>query len=152
MARHYASEISLDVQAPAEKVFGALTDWSIRSQWRSGIELQWEGASQAFAGQKVVFRFNGGLFPYRFAFRVTGVDALRCLYFEYEDGPLKGRAALEVVPQEKGSKVIFHWMKVEPVGFLPRLLFAPGWGEKTHRANTLKTFELLKGYLADPSR
>lgn len=65
---------------------------------------------------------------------------------------MKGRAALEVVPQEKGSKVIFHWMKVEPVGFLPRFLFAMGWGEKTHHANTLKTFELLKGYLADPSR
>ena len=147
MARHYASEISMEVQAPAERVFQALTDWSIRSQWRKGIEIQWEGAPRAFAGQKVVFHVKGGLFPYRFAFRVTGVEAPHRLFFEYEDGPLKGRAALEVTPQEKGCKATFHWMKVEPVGAIPRSLFALGWGTATHRVRTQETLRMLQKHL-----
>lgn len=147
MARRYASEVSLEVQASAERVFQALTDWSIRSQWRKGITIQWEGAPQAFAGQKVVFHVKGGLLPYRFAFRVTGVEAPRRLFFVYEDGPLKGRAALEVVPQENGSKVIFHWMKVEPIGVIARFLFAIGWGTATHRVRTLETLRMLKKHL-----
>lgn len=155
MAHIYPSELSTLVQAPAARVFTALTDWSIRAQWRKGIAIQWEGEAQAHVGQKVTFRVQEGLVPYRFSFRVTGVEAPRVLYFEYEGGPLKGRAAMELVPDGQGTKVLFHWMKVGPVGVFPRVLFALGWGERTHRANTLKTFGLLKGYLAkgpDPSR
>ena len=152
---HYSSEISIELQAPNDKVFQALTDWSIRSQWRKGITIQWDGPPQAHVGQKVSFQVRDGLLPYSFSFWVTGVEVTRILYFEYEGGSLKGRAAVEVVPQEGGTKVVFHWMKVEPVGFLPKLLFSWGWGERAHRANTLKTFELLKGYLESgpvPSR
>jgi uncharacterized protein YndB with AHSA1/START domain len=153
--RQYSSELSAVFQASPEKVFQALTDWSIRSQWRRGITIQWDGEPKAHAGQKVTFRVQDGLFPYSFSFRVSGVEAPRILYFEYEDGPLKGRAALEVVPQEDGTKATFHWMKVAPVGLIPRFFFALGWGMRTHRDNTLKTFGLLQGYLesgADPSR
>lgn len=147
--RHYSSELSAVLQATPEKVFQALTDWSLRSQWRPGIAIQWDGEPKAHVGQRVTFRVQGGLFPYSFSFRVTGVEAPRLLYFEYEDGPLKGRAALEVAPQEGGTKAIFHWMKVEPVGFLSRVLYVVGWGMKTHQAQVGRTFEMLKEYLGE---
>ncbi|HVZ80683.1 MAG TPA: SRPBCC domain-containing protein [bacterium] len=152
---HYSSELSIVVRAKPDRVFQALTDWSLRAQWRKGIVPQWDGEPQAHVGQKVTFRVQGGPFPYEFSFRVTGVEAPHILYFEYEGGPLKGRAALEVRSQEDGTKATLHWMKVEPVGLLPRLLFSLGWGMKAHRARTLETLQLLKGYLEsqpDPSR
>jgi len=142
---YYQSTQSQFVKAPPQKVYEALTDWAQRSQWRKGIALEWDGDSTAFLNQKVVFKVQG-LFPHAFSFRVAGLEPPRRFYMEYT-GPLKGRASLEIIPQEGGSLALFHWMKVEPAGFWPRLYFALGLGMRAHRARTLETLGMLKQHL-----
>ena len=69
----------------------------------------------------------------------------------YLDGPLTGRAALQILPEGGGCRVEFHWMKVEPVGVAAKLYFALGLGTRTHRRRTMETLRMLKEYLENPN-
>lgn len=144
---YYQSTHSLSVAAPAEKIFESLTNWPLRAQWRQGIDVSWEEEGKAFVGQKVSFKVKRPWFSYSFSFRVTGLESPRRLYMEYLGKPLTGRAALQIVPEERGCRVEFHWMKVEPAGVAARLYFALGLGMRTHRQRTLETLRMLKEYL-----
>ena len=117
MAPYYQSTQSLFIPTSPEKVYEALTNWAVRSQWRRGIAIDWEEEGKAFLNQKVTFRVKRPLFSYSFSFRVSGLEPPRRLYMEYTGKPLTGRAAVEINPEGNGSHVVFHWMKVEPVGW-----------------------------------
>lgn len=143
---------SLSVAAPAEKIYEALTDWNLRSKWRRGIEITWEGEPQAFVDQKVAFKVKRPLLSYSFSFRISGLEPSCRIYMEYLGQPLRGRAAVEIVPEEKGCRVDFHWMKVEPAGFLAGLYFALGLGMRAHRLRTMETLRMLKEYLESPKK
>jgi len=143
----YRSTRTILVKASAEKAYAALTDWSGRAEWRPGIEMNWEGNTKAFVGQKVSFKVKKGPFTYFFSYRITGMEAPHRMYMEYTGKPLKGRAALEVVPTEEGSQVSFHWMKVEPTSFLAKVYFLLGMGVKAHQERTDQTLRMLKNYL-----
>ena len=145
MPDYYQSTHSLFIAAPPQKVFEALSDWAERSRWRKGIDINWEGESKAFVNQRVTFRVKG-ILSYTFSFRVAGLEPPNRLFMEYT-GPLRGRSALEVTAEEGGSLAAFHWMKVEPVGFWPRVYFVLGFGMETHRARILETLRMLKEYL-----
>jgi uncharacterized protein YndB with AHSA1/START domain len=157
---YFRSTHSLFIQAPPEKIYEALTDWALRSRWRKGIGIEWEGDSKAFLNQNVTFKVKG--FPsYSFSFRVSGIEPPRRLFMEYLDKPLRGRAAIEIDPstrparlgrgsEEKGCEVAFHWMKVEPVGWSARFYFALGLGMWAHRIRTMETLRMLKEYLEKP--
>lgn len=147
MPEYYQATHSLMIQAPPEKVYEALTDWADRSQWRKGIAVEWEGDSKAFLNQKVTFKV-AGFIPYCFSFRVAGMEPPHRFFMEYL-GSLQGRGALEITSQEGGSLAAFHWMKVEPVGFWPKLYFVLGWGMRTHRIETKKTLRMLKQFLEE---
>ncbi len=144
---YYQSTHSLSVAAPAEKIYEALTNWPLRAQWRRGIEIHWEGDAKAFRGQTVSFKVKRPFFSYSFSFRISGLEPPRRLYMEYTGRPLKGRAAVEIVPEEKTCRVDFHWMKVEPEGWMAKLYFALGLGMRTHRLRTRETLRMLKEYL-----
>jgi uncharacterized protein YndB with AHSA1/START domain len=146
MPPYYQSTHSFFIQAPLEKVYEALTDWALRTRWRKGIEIQWEGDSKAFLNQKVTFKV-GGFPPSSFSFRVAGMEPPRRLYLEYLGRPLRGRAAIELTPENNGCQAAFHWMKVEPVGWPARIYFALGLGMRSHRTRTLATLRLLKQHL-----
>ncbi len=150
MASYYQSTQSLFIPASAEKVYEALTNWAVRSQWRSGIEIDWEEEGRAFLNQKVTFRVKRPLFSYSFSFRVTGLEPPRRFYMQYIGKPLKGRAAVEINPEDQGSRVVFHWMKVEPAGWVARLFFILGLGMRTHHARTMETLQMLRGYWEGP--
>jgi uncharacterized protein YndB with AHSA1/START domain len=143
----FQSTQSIIVKAPAEKVYVALTDWAERSKWRPGIQMTWEGEPKAFVGQKVTFKVKEGPFVYFFSYRVTGLEPSSRIFMEYTGKPLKGRCALEITPEEEGSRVAFHWMKVEPGTWLARVYFALGLGPQTHRERTEETFRMLKNHL-----
>jgi uncharacterized protein YndB with AHSA1/START domain len=143
---YYQSTHSLSIQASPEKIYEALTDWVARGAWRPGIQITWEENPKAFLNQKVVFRIQG-LFPYSFSYRVAGLEPPHRLYMEYMGKPLRGRSAVEITPEEGGSRVAFHWMKVEPVGFWARLYFACGLGTRSHADRTRETLRMLKDYL-----
>ena len=149
MVRFYSDEQSIVIQASPDKAFQALTDWSLRSQWRKAIDIKWEGAAQAYVGQKVTFHVKNTLFPYSFSFKVAGLEPNHLLFMEYLDRPLRGRAAVEVRGEGEGSRVTFHWMKVEPVGWTARIFFALGFGKRLHEVQTLETFKMLKTYLEE---
>jgi hypothetical protein len=137
---------SISTQAPVEKAYEALTDWKLRSQWRKGAVLEWEGGSKAHVGQVLRTRVQG--FPsYSFTYRITGLEAPSRIYMEYMGKPLQGRAGFEIVPVENGCQVSFYWMKVEPKGFFSRLYFAMGLGMSSHRARSRETLRMLKEYL-----
>jgi uncharacterized protein YndB with AHSA1/START domain len=133
--------------APAGKIYEALTDWTLRSKWRRGIEITWEGDPLAFVNQRVTFQVKGRLLPYSFSFRISGLEPPRRVYMEYLGKTLRGRAAVEIVPEETGCRVDFHWMKVEPAGLLSKVYFALGLGMRTHRRRTIETLRLLKEHL-----
>lgn len=147
MASYRQSTDSLLIQAPPEEIYASLTDWALRLKWRPGMGIRWEGEARAFVGQKVSFRVQNPFFSYWFSFRITGLEPPRRFYMEYAGKPLKGRAAVEITPEDGGCRVAFHWMKVEPVGFLARLYFALGLGARSHRRRTLETLRLLKNHL-----
>ncbi len=147
MASYYQSTQSLFISASPEKVYGALTDWPVRCQWRQGIEIDWEEEGKAFLNQKVTFRVKKPLFTYSFSFRVSGLEPPRRLYIEYTGKPLKGRAAVEINSEGQGSQVIYHWMKVEPVGWAAKTFFNLGLGMRAHRAGVVDTLGMLKAYL-----
>ncbi len=147
MASYYQSTQSIFVPAAPEKVYEALTNWPVRSQWRRGIEIDWEEEGKAFLNQKVTFRVKRPLFSYSFSFRIMGLEPPRRLYMEYTGKPLAGRAALEINPEGQGSQVTFHWMKVEPLGWAPKLFFMLGLGTRAHRNRTMETLRMLKKHL-----
>jgi hypothetical protein len=147
----YQSSESLVIRASAEKIYEALTDWNLRRQWRPGLSLSWDGPDRAQVGQLVRFQV-AGFPPARFEYRISGLEPFQRVYMEYTGKPLKGRSAIEIIPQEGGCQVAFHWMKVEAVGFLPKLYFALGFGLQQHRARTMKTLGMLKEYLEKAPR
>jgi len=152
MPFHFQSSQSISVKAPADKVYEALTDWAKRSVWREGIRMSWEGDSRAFVGQRVTFKVKGGPFAYFFSYRITGLEPPYRVFMDYTGKPLKGRAALEIVPLEEGCRVSFHWMKVEPGSFLARAYFALGLGAQTHNERTEETLRMLKSHLEETQK
>src|SRR5581483_827132 len=120
---------------------------TLRSQWREGIGIGWDGDSKAFLNQKVIFKVKRPFFSYSFSFRVTGLEPPRRFFIEYQGKPLRGRAAMEILPEENGSRVSLHWMKVEPAGWGAKFFFKLGFGMKIHRAGTMKTLRMLKDFI-----
>lgn len=139
----FRSVESISIQAPVEKAYEALTDWKLRSSWRRGTILEWEGESKARVGQTIRTRVQG-VPSYSFAYRITGLEAPSRIYMEYIGPPLQGRCSLEILPEEGGCQVSFYWMKVEPVGLLARLYFALGLGMASHRSQARETLRMLK--------
>jgi hypothetical protein len=142
----YQSSDSIQIRTTPGKIYEALTHWKERMAWREGLTLHWEGPDQAVVGQKVFASLSG--FPlYSFKFRITGLEPPYRIFMEYTDKPLKGRASIEIVPDQDFCHVTFYWMRVEPVGFLAKLYFALGWGLANHRRRTLQTLHMLKTHL-----
>lgn len=144
MGRFYQSADSMTFPATPEKIFSLLTDWEVRNRWCPGIKVTWDGGSQAYVGQRVKFEKAFGI---TWTFRVTGLEPGRRMFFEYQEGLFRGRAALETAPEGNGTQATFYWMRVEPHGWVARLYFALGLGLKAHRRNVLKTFRKLAEYL-----
>ena len=147
MPSFYQSVQSQFIQAPPERIYDALADWALRSQWRKGIQVEWKGNSQAFVGQEVTFKIKGLIFCYRIRFKVTGLEPPYRLYMEYFGKSLEGRHAIELTPEKEGCRVAFHWMKVNPVGVLAKLYFALGFGMRDHRIRVQETLGMLKEYV-----
>jgi len=146
----YQSEESIVIQSTAEKIYNALTDWNLRSQWRPGLSLSWDGKDQAYVGQIVRFRV-AGFPPTHFEYRISGLEPYKLIYMEYTGKPLKGRAAIEITPEKGGCQVSFYWMRVEASSLAAKLYFALGLGLRTHQLRTRETLRHLKDYLEKAS-
>ncbi len=145
----YQSEESIVIQSTPEKIYQALTDWTLRRQWRPGLSLSWDGPGRAQVGQIVCFQV-AGFPPTRFEYRISGLEPFHRIYMEYTGKPLKGRAAIEIASAgagQNGCRVSFYWMKVEASSLAAKLYFALGFGLRTHQARTRETLRLLKEYL-----
>ena len=143
----YQSLNEIEIKSSPGEIYRALTNWEERSSWRPGLKMKWQGEAQAFVGQEISFEIEGSFPPARFSYRVTGLEPSRRIYMEYIGSELSGRAAMEVTPLEKGCRVAFYWMKVEPKGLFPWIYFALGWGLASHKCRTAQTLEMLKNYL-----
>jgi len=142
----YQSTDTIEIRTTPGKIYEALTVWKERMTWRKGLILQWEGGDQAVTGQTIRARVAG--FPeHTFEFKITGLEPPYRVFMEYIGQPLKGRASIEIIPDQGFCHVSFYWMRVEPVGFLAELYFRLGWGLANHRRQTQQTLRMLKEYL-----
>ncbi len=137
----------IEILCSPEQAYHALTDWEERSRWRRGMKIEWQGSAEASVGQEVSFRTEGAFPPVFFSYRIMGLEPPGRIYMEYMNCSLQGRAAMEVTPMEKGCRVSFYWMKVEPKGWITRIYFVLGLGMKSHRHRTMETFRMLKEHL-----
>lgn len=149
---YYQSRDEIEILSAPERAYQALTDWEERSRWRPGLKMKWQGETQAFVGQEISFEITGSFPLARFSYRVTGLEPPRRIYMEYTGSALSGRAGMEVTPLEKGCRVSFYWMKVEPKGLGAWIYFALGWGLASHKRRTAQTLEMLKGYLENSGK
>ena len=143
---HYQSADSIEICATPGKIYEALTRWKDRMVWRKGLSLKWEGQDQAAVGQEIVARIEG-ILPHFFQFKVTGLEPPYRLFFEYTGKPLRGRASIEIIPDQGFCQVSFYWLRVKPEGFWAQLYFRLGWGLANHRRQTGQTLQMLKAYL-----
>ena len=144
---YYQSRDEIEIQSSPEGIYRALTDWEEISRWRPGLKMEWQGEARAFVGQEISSEIEGSFPPARFSYRITGLEPPRRIYMEYQGSALQGRAAMEVTPIEKGCRVSFYWMKVEPMGVFARIYFPLGLGLSSHRRRTRQTLEMLKKHL-----
>ena len=149
MPRFYQASHSISIAASPERTYEALTDWAERVRWRKGFAIERDGGSKAFIGQNVSFKAEGSLIPYAFSYRVTGLEPPRRVYLQYTGPVLKGRGAVEIVPEGSSCRVSFHWMKVEPGNLTASVLFGLGWVSRAHERNTRETLRMLKAYLEE---
>ncbi len=143
---YYQSREEIDIESSPEKIYRALIDWEVRSCWRLGLKMKWEGESKAFVGQEIHFEVEGTFPPAKFNYRIAGLEPPRRIFMDYI-GNLMGRAAIEITPLEKGCRVSFYWMKVEPKGLGEKIYFGLGFGLASHKRRTTQTLEMLKSYL-----
>jgi uncharacterized protein YndB with AHSA1/START domain len=143
---HYQSADSIEIRTTPGKIYEALTDWEKRMAWRKGLTLRYEGSDQAVVGQKISASLTG--FPsHSFEFKITGLEPPYRIFMEYTGKPLKGRASIEILPDQGFCHVSFYWLRVEPVGFLAQLYFRLGGGLANHRRRTQQTLQMLKAHL-----
>jgi hypothetical protein len=111
--------------------------------------MKWKGEAKAFVDQEIHYEVEGTFPPAKFSYRIAGLEPSRRIFMDYT-GNFRGRAAIEITPLEKGCRVSFYWMKVEPMGFGEIIYFGLGWGLASHKRRTLQTLEMLKNHLEKP--
>lgn len=144
---YYQSRDEIEIQNSPGEIYRVLTDWEEISRWLPGLKMKWKGEARAFVDQEISFEIEGSFPPARFSYRITGLEPPRRIYMEYQGSALQGRAAMEVTPIDKGCRVGFYWMEVEPKGMFARVYFMLGLGLSSHRRRTLQTLEMLKKHL-----
>jgi hypothetical protein len=144
MGRIYQSSETISLKAAPQKVFSHLTNWEQRQRACPKVKLNWDGKPEAYLHQKVRFRKSALA---HWTIQVTGLELGRRMFFEYVEGPLRGRAAVETIPEGDGCKATFYWMKVEPYGWVSRLYFGLGLGYREHAKGMFETLDTFKEYL-----
>lgn len=111
----------VDVEAPPEQVFAAMTDWSQHQHWMLGTRVEADGVNAV--GTELHAVTGVGAVGLPDTMRITEWDPPRICRVEHIGRIVRGTAAFEVLPTDTGSHVVWSERLDLPLGRLGRL----GW-------------------------
>ncbi|CAN5307815.1 SRPBCC family protein [soil metagenome] len=115
--------VSVDVDAPPEQTWAAITDWERQGEWILATTVRQRSASRVGLGTEIEAVTGVGRFGVRDTMRVTEWDPPRRCTMQHTGGLIRGRGIFEVSARPGGSR--FRWTEdLElPFGILGRA----GW-------------------------
>lgn len=100
--------LSVDVDAPPEAVFAALTDWSTQSEWMLGTRVWQTSPGPTGVGTRVAAFTGAGPLGFLDTFEVVHWDPPRRCLVRHDGRVVRGTGAFEVEPLPDGRSR-FHW-------------------------------------------
>lgn len=121
--------LTVDVDAPAERVFAAVVDWGRQGEWMLGTDVQAVGGPAQGVGGRLAARTGIPLPGGRHlgvldTMVITGWEAGRKVDVRHTGRVVRGTGTFEVVPRGEGSSTFVWSEQLDlPLGALGRL----GW-------------------------
>jgi hypothetical protein len=126
--------LSVDVDAPPQVVFDALTDWTNQSEWMAGTDVRVTAGDGHSTGSRIVGRTGIGALGFDDPMEITAWESPRRVQVHHLGRIVRGDGVFEVEALADGRSR-FHWVEwidvplgtVGLVGFtLARPLIARG--------------------------
>lgn len=113
--------VGVDVDAPPERTWAAITDWERQGEWILATTVGLRSAARVGPGTEIEAVTGVGRFGVRDTMRVTEWDPPRRCTMQHTGGLIRGRGIFEVGPRPGGSR--FTWTEdLElPFGLIGRL-------------------------------
>ncbi len=117
--------LTVDVDAPPEVVFDALTDWTNQGQWMAGTAVRVTHGDGRSVGSRILARTAAGRVGFDDPMEITGWDRPRRVQVHHLGRVVRGDGAFEVEPLPDGRSR-FHWVEwlEPPLGWFGQAGFA----------------------------
>lgn len=119
--RHLVAEVT--IQAPAEVVFRALTDWPGQGRWMLGTRVWSDGPADGVGTRLSAFTGIGRL-GFLDTMEVTQWEPPRLVRVQHTGRVVRGPGTFEVHPEGSGSRLVWREDLDLPLGRLGHLGFA----------------------------
>jgi hypothetical protein len=119
--------LSVDVDAPPEVVFDALTDWTGQHEWMTGTSVRVTRGDGRSVGSRILGRTAMGPIGFDDPMEITGWERPRRVQVHHLGRVVKGDGVFEVEALPDGSSR-FHWVEWidVPLGTLGLVGFTVG--------------------------
>jgi uncharacterized protein YndB with AHSA1/START domain len=117
--------LAVDVDAPPEVVFDALTDWTSQGEWMAGTSVRVTDGDGHSVGSRILARTAAGPVGFDDPMEITGWDRPRRVQVHHLGRVVRGDGAFEVEALADGRSR-FHWVEWldVPLGLLGQVGFA----------------------------
>jgi uncharacterized protein YndB with AHSA1/START domain len=117
--------LTVDIDAPPEVVFDALTDWTNQGQWMAGTAVRVTRGDGRSVGSRIVARTSAGPVGFDDPMEITGWDRPRRVQMHHLGRVVRGDGAFEVEALPDGRSR-FHWVEWldPPLGWFGQVGFA----------------------------
>lgn len=102
--------LSVDVDAPPQVVFDALTDWSNQSEWMAGTDVRVTAGDGRSTGSRIVGRTGIGPLGFDDPMEITAWDPPRRVQVHHLGRVVRGDGVFEVEALPDGRSR-FHWVE-----------------------------------------
>jgi hypothetical protein len=102
--------LSVDVAAPPELVFDALTDWTGQGEWLAGTNVRVSRGDGRSVGSRILARTAVGPLGFDDPMEITGWDRPRRVQVHHLGRVVKGDGVFEVEALADGTSR-FHWVE-----------------------------------------
>jgi len=115
--------VSVNISAPPEQVWAALTDWERQGEWILATTVRQSSTARTGLGTEIEALTGLGRFGVRDTMRVTEWDPPRRCTMQHTGRLIRGRGIFEVSVRPGGSRLRWTEDLDLPFGFLGRI----GW-------------------------
>lgn len=102
--------LSVDVAAPPEVVFDALTDWTSQGEWMTGTTVRVTAGDGQSVGSQILARTALGPLGFDDPMEITGWDRPKRVQVHHLGRVVRGDGVFEVEALADGSSR-FHWVE-----------------------------------------